>query len=58
MGLAMTIVRDDYKLIRWVSYFPPSPGDCEYLGISFEDLPREDISYDSLWEIYSLKNNS
>ncbi|XP_045830825.1 F-box/kelch-repeat protein At3g06240-like [Trifolium pratense] len=57
-GFGYDHVRDDYKLLRHVSYFPPSFGDCEYLGISYHDLPHEDILRDSFYETYSLRSNS
>jgi molecular chaperone HtpG len=57
-GFGYDHVRDDYKLLRRVSYFPPSSRDCEDLGISHDDLPREDILNDSFWEMYSLRSNS
>jgi len=32
-------VRDDYKLIKYVSYIPPTTQYCEDLGMSLEDVP-------------------
>ncbi|XP_045832906.1 F-box/kelch-repeat protein At3g06240-like [Trifolium pratense] len=42
VGFGYDKVRDDYKLIRYVSYLPH----------------LRDLSYDDLWEIYSLKSNT
>jgi molecular chaperone HtpG len=42
--------RDDYKVIRYMSFF--------HLTDEEEEVPDEDRSYDPLLEIYSLKSNS
>jgi molecular chaperone HtpG len=49
-GFGYDHVRDDYKLIRYISFFNVTDED--------EDVPWEDRSYDPLLEIYSLRNNS
>jgi len=58
LGFGYDIVRDDYKLIRCVGYFDLEHEECEELGISWSDVPRKDLSYEYLWEIYSLKSNT
>jgi molecular chaperone HtpG len=49
-GFGYDHVRDDYKLIRYISFFNVTDED--------EDVPWEDRSYDPLLEIYSLRSNS
>ncbi|MCI23821.1 F-box/kelch-repeat protein, partial [Trifolium medium] len=49
-GFGYDHVRDDYKLIRHISFFHVTDED--------EDVPWEDRSYDPLLEIYSLRSNS
>ncbi|MCH97502.1 F-box/kelch-repeat protein, partial [Trifolium medium] len=49
-GFGYDHVRDDYKLIRYISFVDVTDED--------EDVPWEDRSYDPLLEIYSLRNNS
>lgn len=56
-GFGYDHVRDDYKLIRLVSYFPPSYSDCEDFGLSYDDVPWDDIPRRFFWEVYSLKSN-
>ncbi|XP_058782099.1 F-box/kelch-repeat protein At3g06240-like [Vicia villosa] len=56
-GFGYDHVSDDYKLIKHIYYFRPSHRDCEDLGL--HDVPREGVlDGKSLWEIYSLRNNS
>ncbi|KAI5439991.1 hypothetical protein KIW84_025378 [Lathyrus oleraceus] len=49
-GFGYDHMRDDYKLIRYISFFPVTDED--------EDMPLEDKSYEPLLEIYSLRSNS
>jgi molecular chaperone HtpG len=49
-GFGYDHVRDDYKVIRYMSFFDVTDED--------EDVPWEDRSYDPLLEIYSLRSNS
>jgi molecular chaperone HtpG len=49
-GFGYDNVRDDYKLIRHITFFNVTDED--------EDVPLEDRSYDDLLEIYSLRSNS
>ncbi|KAK2431934.1 hypothetical protein QL285_030101 [Trifolium repens] len=49
-GFGYDNVRDDYKLIRHMTFFNLTDED--------EDVPLEDRSYDDLLEIYSLRSNS
>lgn len=49
-GFGYDHVKDGYKLIRYMVFFPTTDED--------EDVPLEDRSYDPLLEIYSLRSNS
>ncbi|XP_058729568.1 F-box/kelch-repeat protein At3g06240-like [Vicia villosa] len=49
-GFGYDHIRDDYKLIRYVSFFPVTDED--------EDMPLEDKSYEPVLEIYSFRSNS
>ncbi|CAK8539348.1 unnamed protein product [Lathyrus sativus] len=49
-GFGYDHVRDDYKLIRYISFFSVTDED--------EDMPWEDKSYEPLLMIYSLRSNS
>jgi len=49
-GFGYDRVREDYKVIRYISFF--------HLSDEEEDVPFEDRSYDPLLEIYSLRSNS
>ncbi|GAU43401.1 hypothetical protein TSUD_254840 [Trifolium subterraneum] len=51
-GFGYDHVTDDYKLIRYLSFFRGT--DTDY----YEYEPWEDIWYDPLLEIYSLRSNS
>ncbi|CAJ2655175.1 unnamed protein product [Trifolium pratense] len=54
-GYGYDKVRDDYKLIRYVSYDTLSSQECQEIGIPYI---ISDLSYDNLWEIYSVKSNT
>jgi molecular chaperone HtpG len=49
-GFGYDHVRDDYKVVRYMSFFNVTDED--------EDVPWEDRSYDPVLEIYSLRSNS
>jgi molecular chaperone HtpG len=53
-GFGYDGVRDDYKVLRYVQF------DTDTLahGLSDEHVVWNEISYEPLWEIYSLRNNS
>jgi F-box interacting protein len=54
VGYGYDKVRDDYKLLRYVHYSELDRGECQQIGIPY----IRDVSYDNLWEIYSLRSNS
>jgi molecular chaperone HtpG len=56
-GFGYDHVRDDYKIIRRLAYFPLSERDLLYPNLP-EDAQSEKISYDDVWEIYSLRCNT
>ncbi|XP_045828999.1 F-box protein CPR1-like [Trifolium pratense] len=49
-GFGYDNVKDDYKLIRYITFFQVVDEE--------EDVPYEDRSYDPLLQIYSLRSNS
>ncbi|XP_045828998.1 F-box protein CPR1-like [Trifolium pratense] len=49
-GFGYDNVRDDYKLIRYITFFQVVDEE--------EDVPYEDRSYDPLLQIYSLRSNT
>jgi len=51
-GFGYDHVSDDYKVIQMIDFFAENSEGDE------GDLIWEDKSYDPLWEVYSLKNNS
>lgn len=57
-GIGYDHVKDDYKVLLRISFYHLSQNDCEYLGLDEENVPWKDVSYDSAWEIYSLRSNS
>ncbi|CAI8591528.1 unnamed protein product [Vicia faba] len=57
-GFGYDHVKDDYKVLRRVSFYQLSRNDCEYLGLDEENVPWKDVSYESVWEIYSLRSDS
>ncbi|KEH18191.1 F-box protein interaction domain protein [Medicago truncatula] len=56
-GFGYDRVRDDYKIIRCLDYFPLSERDLFYLNLP-EEAQSEKIFYDNVWEIYSLRCNT
>ncbi|AES79537.1 putative F-box domain-containing protein [Medicago truncatula] len=55
-GFGYDHARDDYKIIRY--FFPLDDHDLLHLNLSEEDVQRDEISYASVWEIYSLRCNT
>ncbi|XP_024632893.1 F-box/kelch-repeat protein At3g23880-like [Medicago truncatula] len=56
-GFGYDHVRDDYKIIRCIDYFPLSERDLFYLNLP-EEAQSEKIFYNTVWEIYSLRCNT
>ncbi|RHN74638.1 putative F-box associated interaction domain-containing protein [Medicago truncatula] len=57
-GFGYDCVRDDYKIIRRLAYFPLSEEDLLYLNLLEDAQSEEKIFYDDVWEIYSLRCNT
>jgi molecular chaperone HtpG len=63
-GFGYDRVRDDYKVIRWLSYYPITDVDEPWdedlsLDNTGVDEPKEKyLDVDRMWEIYSLRSNS
>ncbi|XP_004488524.1 putative F-box protein At3g22650 [Cicer arietinum] len=57
-GFGHDNVMDDYKVIRHVVFDELTYMDCEDLDLDSNDVPWDDISYEPLSAIYSLRSNS
>ncbi|AES98943.1 putative F-box associated interaction domain-containing protein [Medicago truncatula] len=57
-GFGYDHVRDDYKIIRCIHFFPLEDEDLFRLNLLKEDVQRDEISYAPVWEIYSLRCNT
>jgi F-box interacting protein len=57
-GFGYTYIKDDFKIIRNIRFERISDRELRLLNVRKEDVPRDEISYDPVWEIYSLKCNS
>lgn len=51
-------VHDDYKIIRHVSFYEITDQNRLPSDVQWEDVWPSEISYEPLWEIYSLRCNS
>ena len=58
IGFGYDHVRDDYKVLRHVRFGGLNFYDYAERDLEPEDVPRRYISYEPIWEIYSLRNNS
>ncbi|XP_045804968.1 putative F-box protein At3g16210 isoform X2 [Trifolium pratense] len=56
-GFGYDGVRDDYKVLRYVQFGQISVLDTLARGLSDEHVAWNEISYEPLWEIYSLRSN-
>nr|ABN09747.1 Cyclin-like F-box; F-box protein interaction domain; Four-helical cytokine [Medicago truncatula] len=58
LGFGYDHVRDDYKVIRHVRFGELNFYECAERGLECKDVPWKYISYQPIWEIYSLRSNS
>jgi hypothetical protein len=57
-GFGYDHIKNDFKIIRCIHFTRMSEDDLELANVRREDLPWNEISYEPVWEIYSLRCNS
>jgi molecular chaperone HtpG len=63
-GFGYDHLKDDYKVIRWMCFFPitdvdePWEEDLSLDNTSVDEPMEEDLDLCPMWEIYSLRSNS
>jgi hypothetical protein len=56
-GFGYDHIKNDFKIIRCIHFTHMSEDDLELANVQREDVPWNEISYEPVWEIYSLRCN-
>jgi len=57
-GFSYDHIQDDINVIRYVHFCQTNGWGLRLLNVRHEDVPSNEISYEPLWEIYSVRCNS